>query len=155
MKKAKCNMDCLNCIHPKCINNSNTLTLEEYASIRERDQEFEKAEAEVDYGVGSRQNRKPYDVKYFKTHRKEHLKRCAEYRENNPEKRKETTKNYRDNNRDAINERARKFYEDNLEEMRLRKRLYYQEHKEEINRKRRERSKQKNEDNKRESADVA
>lgn len=148
-------MDCLKCIYKDCINHSNTLTLEEYALIRQLDHEHQKAEDERDYGVGSRQNRKPYDVKYYKTHRKECLERCAEYVANNPEKRKETTKNYREKNREAIREKERQRYQENLEEMRMRKRLRYHQNKEEINRKRRERSKQKRENSKNESAKSA
>ena len=136
-------MDCLNCIHSRCIN-MGTPTLKEYKFSRDMDKEVLK-ETSVDYGVGSRQNRKPYDVKYYKTHRKEHLQRCKKYRDNNVEKRKETTKKYREKNREVLREKQKQYYQENLEEQRLRKRLYYQQHKEEINRKRKEREKLRNE----------
>lgn len=137
MSKQKCNLDCFNCTYKDCINSS--LSLSDYSFSRNLDNDIKRDNTLKDLGVGSRKNRKPYTDKYYRTHKKEQLKRCKEYRDNNPEKRKETTKAYREKNRDLINEKARKSYYDNLEEQRMKKRLYYQQHKEEINRKRRER----------------
>lgn len=142
-----CDMKCFECKFEDCINQSPP-TLDEYKEIRKLESSVLKEAEPEDYGVGSRTNRKPYYMKYYKKHREEHLQRCATYRETHQEQRKETLKNYYDNNRDVILERQRKFYQDNLEEYRLKKRLYYQEHKDEINRKRRERRKLANENSK-------
>lgn len=146
----KCNGDCLKCKFSDCINNE-APTLEEYEFSRCIDKDILKSRPR-DFGVGSRHNRKPYDIKYYETHREEQLQRCKQYRENNPEKRKETLQNYRDNNRETLREKGRKYYHDNLEEQRLKKRLYYQQNKDEINRKRRERKRLKNESSKEQQA---
>ena len=152
MGKITCDRNCEKCRFKDCI--MNDLTLEEYAFSRQLDKEVIEESTIHDYGVGSRQNRKPYDVKYFSTHKKEHLQRCKEYRDTHKEERKELYKKYYENNKEEINERARQRYQDNLEEQRLRKRLYYQQHKEEINRKRRERRTKRVRDCENQSAEV-
>ena len=103
MRKVTCDRNCEKCRFKDCI--MNDLTLEEYAFSKQLDKEVIEESTIHDYGVGSRQNRKPYDVKYFSTHKKEHLQRCKEYRDTHKEERKELYKKYYENNKEEIKER--------------------------------------------------
>lgn len=137
MSDFNCDMNCLECKYEDCLRDS--MTLEEYAFSRQLDKDNLKEQTVVDYGVGSRQNRKPYDVKYFNTHREAHLVRCETYRKTHPEERRQTSKKYYEKNKEKIRDKQREFYQENIEEQRLKKRLYYQQNKDKINARRKER----------------
>ena len=152
-----CNMDCLNCIHKDCINDSES-------TLTERD--FSK---EIDLDI--RQDGViPKSTKYYR----ENPERCIEYQRKSVNKNKkkvyDRNKKYRDSHQEEIRARNRQYYLENRESIlekaksnyiphplplkdtqqaqikRKKSKEYYDKHKEEINRKRREKRRKEKEE---------
>ena len=125
-----CNMDCLNCIHSDCINDSDDLTSFERELARENDksildsrgitydcQSHKRQLKDVEPSLYKKAQRKHFHKKYYLRDPEKHRRLARLSYARNKEKRLDSSHNY---------------YKTHREEILSNKRTYYQEHREKI-----------------------
>lgn len=155
-----CNMDCLNCIHSDCINDSDFLSASERELARELDSDI------LTFRNTSKEKvqRRQYHKKYYLADPEKHKRLARESYARNKEKRLACSHNYYKTHQEDILSNKKTYYQENREEIlakrkekyvprdkrplidtpeaelkRQRARESYQRNKEEINRRRKER----------------